>query len=408
MNYFDILLAKKLEDDRDPKVEGLSVTENGRYHEDGVVYDPVIVNVPAPVLDELTVTQNGTYTAPTGTGYNEVDVDVPLPSNAYLLKEIEDVEIASFNDGSDLSMPKLEVAIEPVQEGSGDPSPENIRPIIGWDEVNVSVTGINIWDGITESGRIDTITGENVAAIGERSKNPVPVKPNKTIYIKSDNNIYIIEYGADKSYIKYSRYYTNTPFTTGATTHYIRFYSVVENGLSGVSINYPSTDTSYHAYNGQTYTIQFKDGDNPLIVYGGSLDVVSGELTVDRAGVVFDGSNDENWVDNMFQYGYSINKGSFKSNVEGQSNYLKYSFGGLSDGSYYIGTSYLNVRLDSITSLADFKTYLSSNPLQICSELATPTTIQLTPTVVKSLRGKNNVFADSGNILDLSYLAKEE
>ena len=39
----------------------------------------------------------------------------------------------------------------------------------------------------------------------------------------------------------------------------------------------PTTD----AEDGTTYTIQFKDGDNPLTVYGGSLDVVSGELVVD-------------------------------------------------------------------------------------------------------------------------------
>ena len=33
MDFFDILLAKKLEDDRDPTIEGLSVTENGIYSE---------------------------------------------------------------------------------------------------------------------------------------------------------------------------------------------------------------------------------------------------------------------------------------------------------------------------------------------------------------------------------------
>ena len=100
MDYFDILLAKKLEDDRDPKVEGLSVNANGRYHEDGVVYDPVIVNVPETPLSKLTVTENGTYTAPSGTAYNEVEVDVPLPENAYLLKDIPNTPtaIATFSD----------------------------------------------------------------------------------------------------------------------------------------------------------------------------------------------------------------------------------------------------------------------------------------------------------------------
>jgi hypothetical protein len=34
--------------------------------------------------------------------------------------------------------------------------------------------------------------------------------------------------------------------------------------------------------------------------------------------------------------------------------------------------------------------------------------VLLNTTVVKSLSGVNNVSADSGDILDLSYLAKEE
>jgi hypothetical protein len=140
MDFFDILLAKKLEDDRDPKVEGLSVTANGTYSEDGVVYKPVVVNVPETPLSSLAVTANGTYTAPTGTGYNEVDVNVPLPENAYLLEEYEDVptDIASFT-ASDAPLKSLTASIVPVQAGSGDPSPTNVRPISGWTDCEVTV-----------------------------------------------------------------------------------------------------------------------------------------------------------------------------------------------------------------------------------------------------------------------------
>ena len=107
MDYFDILLAKKLEDDRDPKVEGLSVTENGRYHEDGVVYDPVIVALP---LDKKTITANGTYKASDDDleGYNEVEVEVPMPANAYLLKSATSYPITP----SLLPLPKAEVTFE--------------------------------------------------------------------------------------------------------------------------------------------------------------------------------------------------------------------------------------------------------------------------------------------------------
>lgn len=66
----------------EPVIQQLSVTENGTYTVpvgvDG--YNPVSVSVPTPqpVLNSLSVTENGTYTPPTGVdGYNEVVVDVP-------------------------------------------------------------------------------------------------------------------------------------------------------------------------------------------------------------------------------------------------------------------------------------------------------------------------------------------
>ena len=49
--------------------------------------------------------------------------------------------IASFPDGAAMPVRDLSVDIEPVQAGSGDPSPENVRPISGWTECKVTRTG---------------------------------------------------------------------------------------------------------------------------------------------------------------------------------------------------------------------------------------------------------------------------
>lgn len=78
MDFFDILLAKKLEDDRDPTIEGLSVTENGIYTEEGKAYSPVIVEVPEPTLITKSITANGTYSAndDNADGYSQVTVNV--------------------------------------------------------------------------------------------------------------------------------------------------------------------------------------------------------------------------------------------------------------------------------------------------------------------------------------------
>jgi hypothetical protein len=55
--------------------------------------------------------------------------------------------IASFGDGADnIPMKDVLVHIEPVQAGSGDPSPDNVRPITGWTGAKVTRTGKNLCD----------------------------------------------------------------------------------------------------------------------------------------------------------------------------------------------------------------------------------------------------------------------
>ena len=64
----------------------------------------------------------------------------------------------------------VKVAWEPRQEGEGDPSPENVRPIVGLDEVTVTLSD-GVSDGTTATltlpstiygGTVDAVTGEGV------------------------------------------------------------------------------------------------------------------------------------------------------------------------------------------------------------------------------------------------------
>jgi len=69
-----------------PVIEALSVSENGVYTpEDGVDgFAPVEVKV-NPVIEPLEVSENGVYTAPEGTdGYSPVTVQIPVPKYEYL------------------------------------------------------------------------------------------------------------------------------------------------------------------------------------------------------------------------------------------------------------------------------------------------------------------------------------
>jgi hypothetical protein len=167
----------------------------------------------------------------------------------------------------------------------------------------------------------------------------------------------------------------------------------------------PTTD----AEDGTTYNIQFKDGSNPLTVYGGTLDVVSGELVVDR--VIVD-LGTLNWsysaVDVRFfttdikdikkvMSGAIVMNGlcSHYDIVAYEYVHKSYALDGVMGLYSTSTTNYLAVKDTRYTSSSDFTNAASGTKLVY--ELATPQTIQLTPTQVKMLKGINTVSADCGD-----------
>ena len=157
----------------------------------------------------------------------------------------------------------------------------------------------------------------------------------------------------------------------------------------------PTTSAS----DGTTYTTALG-----RTVYGGTLDVASGELTVDRAMVDLGSLT---WI-----YNTSASTPSFRATLSG----LKYvtTSESVFDAicSIYATTSYNNaissgvdstisnrwnqetvVVVDSrYTDATTFKTAM--NGVQLVYELATPQTYQLTPTQVELLTGTNNIWSD--------------
>jgi hypothetical protein len=376
----EMFLKKAGDETTDVTIEQLSVSENGTYSEEGKAYSPVIVNVPAP----------------------------PIPDNAYLLNEVEGLpsDIATFSDGSNLPMPSLKIGIEPIQSGSGDPSPSNVRPISGWSEANVSVCGVNVWDEEWEVGGISVNTGQNESANDIiRCKNHIHVKPNTTYHIVDSRKVYcLFLYDKNKNYITMVNVadIQGANYTVRNDCHYIRFRCFASYGATyknDISINYPSTDTEYHAYNGQTYNIQFRDGDNPLTVYGGTLDVVSGSMLVTKANKVFNGEETWGYINGFFfANGLSPN---------GKNNTPSMTSNGINVA--IVNNNQVRVYLEfnpSITADTDMNEIFNSGS-QLVYELATPITYQLTPTQVKSLLGSNNVWADTGKIEELEYFSKE-
>lgn len=420
MDYFDILLAKKLSGGGgggEITVEGLNVEENGTYTApSGKAYSPVVVNLP---LGEKAITANGEYNASADNlkGYSKVTVNVA----GFKVKDMPTGAISSFDDGTDNPLRNLKVSIVPVQSGSGDPSPQNDRPISGWTGAEIYVRGQNIWNQETENGFYDVSTG-----VYRYDANYVCSKNNSPIYIKGYRTLYfyngkgsglprIIYYDENGNFISSESFTTPSGvFTTPQNTSYIKFYMSTPYGTTysnDISINYPSTDTSYHAYNGTTYPITFGQ-----TVYGGELDVTSGSGVKTNDLITYDGSNDENWnLQSINQYdiaNFYIPLTYNTSKIdEFMSDKLVRQTTPISttqeEGYLPSGGVSLYLRLDKskASTVAELRIWLEANPISIYFPLAESVGIDIIPTQINSLDGTNNIWVDCGDVISGKYFA---
>lgn len=359
----------------------LNAIANGEYTPPSGVdgFSKVIVNVPKTPLNKLTVTENGTYTAPTDTGYDEVNVNVPLPSNAYLLKEIEEVDIASFSDGSNLPMPKLQVGIEPQQDLHGYDSPwvggagkNKANPDLllngytnpsnrKYDDTTMAKTQFVKTEGLstitisaTNGNRCYVCYYNDLPNVGDEALTnvtQVATSLSQTITVDSSYTYVAIQVCYNPNGANVSNVQVESGNQATAWQPYSNICPISGHTEANVVVS-PTTD----AEDGTTYNIQFTDGDNPITVYGGTLDVVSGELKVAPYYVSYNGETLEGeWISDRDVYAV----GSTPT----------------------IGAQVVNIG-------------------------ATPQVIQLTPTQIKTLLGNNVITADTGSINNIEYFAK--
>lgn len=359
---------------------------------------------------------------------NTITFGIPTGDNtkADAIVETASGTIASFNDGGDgLLIKSLKVNIEPSQSGSGDPSPDNVRPISGWDEVKTVRAGKNIFDFPTFA---EITTSPLVANYYSWA---IKVNPSTTYYLHSD-----VINGYDPSGKYAYVLVTNDPTENSNFLSIVHHYNGIANGSitssSGgyiylranssiteakwndmvaniqTQLEVGATYTGYEPYTAETYTTSL-----PSTVYGGTLDVVSGELVVDKKGVIYNGS--ENWrmetqagTQNFYVARPSDDKALADVTADNMlCNVCVIDKMNFIAGHMRVTSGYYNFLLGSalgITTVDGFKTWLASNNITVVYELANPTTIQLTPTEVKSLLGSNNIWADSGTV-EVEYRA---
>ena len=328
--------------------------------------------------------------------------------------------IASFPDGSDLLPAKSLVAnIVPKQSGSGTPSPDNIRPISGWESVETSVCGKNLFN---KANVIDLYCDGSTRLVQNATFKTVyiPLQSNasyvytQTIFgnytrlalcnsLEDQTSIY-------KPTTKTSGYaettplvFTNTDFKYLVCTIYrsTTDTNTFDEIADSCMLEEGTTATAYEPCTATTHTT-----DLGRTVYGGSVDVVSGNGTstmgmVDLGSLTWYYDNNGGRWEHWIFFAQVADKSTATQSILLSSIYPQGAFGD-NKAIAQSGNAFIYIRDDDYTSVADFKTAMSG--VQLCYELATPQTYTLTPQTINTLAGVNNVWADSGDC-SITYYA---
>lgn len=312
--------------------------------------------------------------------------------------------IAHFTDGADgVPLKSLTAQILPIQSGTGTPSPSNPRPISGTSVLNVEQRGANVWDEQVEEGYIyisgnALYYGSNASTF--RSKNFIPCVGGQNYYVVCSGYSSWRLFGVDANKENPSQLaagLNSKVVSIPSGISFLKFY-VEEGGkeyANDISINYPSTDTSYHAYTGSTYAVNLGQ-----TVYGGSAEVVggTGEETSGYGKI----------TDLATNYFYSTaNKRWEVSGIPNLKSFPSRSIEGLlsdiwqPNAGAYTGDEGVFFTVNGViyfyTSNSDS---LDGN---IVYPLATPTEYTFTGQPINSYLGVNNVWTDSGEVLDVEY-----
>jgi len=401
---------------------------------DGVSPEASVVRVQGGA--QITVTDaDGTTTA---TVY---DGDLTLDGLAKAFPtDTDSGSVVTIQDGADgIPVQDLTVQITPVQAGSGDPSPSNIRPITGWTDCTVTRAGKNLCQTqpVYDSGSADILvkfganktfgavtisfTAENAVFTGApgnafldfREANGTHhyvtphnfVNENGTV-MDTANTSYSGRFRASLSNITFERvvcYYDPNSWN--------KFTS---DALSDFQIEVGPAATQYEAYAGTDIPITFPAGAGT--VYGGTLDVTTGLLTVTHVQKVLDGSDASRFAvtsSGAVRYNPSPNMltGRNYGDPCAMADKLKKAEAPAASGDYSIvfgsGNPYIYVVVPGGSTVAAVCAWLAENHVTIVYPIATKLTYQITAQQVTTLLGQNNIWADTGGV-SVTYRADPE
>ena len=318
------------------------------------------------------------------------------------------------------------VQIRPIQEGTGDPSPENIRPISGWDAVKIWRGGKNLiggdlvskpspigrptdsWGYITETLPI----GEYIwqAQFSGADTNAIYIYLNVLYEDGSISDAYYIT-TTEGSIYKDETISLEKPgklfvYSAGNEGN-MQETSLANLQKINLIIEPKSNSTNYEPYRGETFTIALGQ-----MVYGGTLDVGRGVLMVEWIKSEIPNTSPIKILEGTISVDVGWN---FPQKKIGLTNVISQAFKTVTIQSpvnssihYVCGRGENNyvtfgIPLQYADDMVGAGNYIRPLSPDIVYELDEPLTIQLTPQEIRALSGVNTVYADAGDVTVSGY-----
>ena len=309
------------------------------------------------------------------------------------------------------------VSWEPTQEGSGDPSPDNVRPIKGRDSVTVERCGENLlnikpFDKTTTNG----ITYEYVPDGGihmsgtglSNSDSPLfsvlYLPPGKYCGMKLGSGTFhtiVVNRNGEKKWISAGGTFE---ILAGDVTEYWYLYTVsgttVDKTLYPYIVPGTTAPTTYSPYIGQTTTLTL-----PRTIYGGEADAVSGEGKETWKLLTLDGTENWRYESNIYFVAYGVISNLLLETSGKCSHFIyRYYYGGdnifCDSGAVKAGA----ILTAKYTDVDEWKSYLAAQyaagtPVQIAYKLAEPVPFSATGAQpIPALSGVNTVLTDADSV----------
>lgn len=299
----------------------------------------------------------------------------------------------------------------------------NVCPITGRTGASVVVAGKNLFADKGQgywrvSDGAFITSGPTAQRYRSCEKIPVIAGAQYTGFVKSTydqpTSVYVQWWKADGtgSEIRVTQWPIVAPDDAVLMSYAFRFESpeIASEAVNVIQIEAGSTPTEYEENKTTTYPITFTSAGT---VYAGTVDLVSGVLTVTHAGMTINETMNISTESTRFYVG--------QNNCKRQTNYspetvrcdrlptvayeAEISFDSPGVTAYRLRSNfpgrnwiYFSSGDANITTVAQMKEWLADNPLQVVYELVEPLTYNLTPTQVMSLLGENVVWSPDGEV----------